>query len=143
METCTICYEELNNDIIVYNWINNEKSRSNFCLDCVTYMLNNNFDNYLTEINKADCEKSLKCALSKPIPLNLTLDSLKNSKEIDFIEYSNVKIPAKLIKKISDDQLKLLNEELNNIFLNLSDINFDYISKIKEIMLIYNLDLFD
>jgi hypothetical protein len=103
-------------------------------------MLNNNFDNYLTEINKADCEKSLKCALSKPIPSNLTLDSLKNSKEIDFIEYSNQKNSAKLVKKISDDQLKLLNEDLKNIFLKLGDINFDYISKIKEIMLIYNYD---
>jgi len=140
METCTICYEELNENIIVYNWINNEKSKSNFCLECVTYMLNNNFDNYISEINKADCEKSLRSALSKPIPLNLTLDSLKNSKEIDFIEYSNEKNPAKLIKKISDDQLILLNEELKNIFLKLNDINFDYISKIKEIMLIYNLE---
>ena len=45
-------------------------------------MINNNFNNYINEINKSDCEKSLKSSLSAPIPLNLTIDSLKRSQQL-------------------------------------------------------------
>ena len=139
MDECKICYDEITNNTIVYNWINNYRSKSNFCSECVNHMINNNFNNYINDINKADCEKSLKSALSVPIPLNLTIDSLKKSQQIDFIEYSDKKISAKLEKKISDEDLNLLNIELKEILLKMNNFEFDYINEIIKIINKFNL----
>jgi len=139
MDECKICYDEITDNTVVYNWINNNRSKSNFCSECVNYMINNNFNNYINDINKTDCEKSLKSALSTPIPLNLTIDSLKKSQQIDFIEYSDKKISAKLEKKISDEDLNLLNIELKEILLKMNNLEFDYINEIIKIINKFNL----
>jgi len=78
---CGICCEEMDNENTP--WLDQEfQSSTIFCLDCLKYMIDNNFSRYIGDIAKADCEKSLGSALSDPIPMYVTKDSLKKSKQI-------------------------------------------------------------
>jgi hypothetical protein len=140
MLACGICFDEISNDTIVFFHINNQKSQSKFCYNCIQYMLEDLFNKYINDIADADCEKSLFNALSEPIPLNLTIDTMKKSKQIDLIEYSSNLISAKLQKKITDLELDELNKDIKLLLPKLSDKLFDYISAIKEILTKYKLN---
>ena len=100
MTECGICYDDFDSNNIVHLWINNEKTKSNYCITCTNYMLNNNFEKYINDIGKADCEKSLSNALSSPIPINLTIDTLKKSTQIDYIENLDKSLALSLEKRI-------------------------------------------
>ena len=139
MTECGICYDDFDSNNIVHLWINNEKTKSKYCITCTNYMLNNNFEKYINDISKADCEKSLSNALSSPIPMNLTIDTLKKSTQIDYIENLDNKISAKLIKTITDDELIELNKELGLVLSRISEVMFDYLGEIQIILKKYNL----
>ena len=135
---CAICYDDLNlsNQIFTYP----DKSKLVFCLSCAKYMIDNNFSRYIKEITDADCEKSLKTALSQPIPLYLTIDSFKKSKQIEKIIFGENIIECKLLKTITDEQLQTLNKQLEQIKIQIDNNNvFDYLETIKELITQYNL----
>jgi hypothetical protein len=103
---CTICCDEIDST----NQLTNPKNSTHmgFCLNCLKYMIENNFSRYIKEIAKADCEKSLKTALAHPIPIFITENSLKSSPEIEELVCQGVTIPCKLDKPIDDLTLKEL-----------------------------------
>ncbi len=133
---CTICYDSIDST----NQLTNPKNSSNlgFCVGCLNYMIGNNFFRYIQEIAKADCEKSLSNALSHPIPLFVTANSLKSGEQYEELECGGVKISCKLTKPIDDFTLNKLNYELEQIKTQMSDPTFDYLDQIAKLITSYN-----
>lgn len=140
MSICAICCEDL--DQTNTPWLDHDlKTNTLFCLDCLKYMIENNFSRYIEEIAKADCEKSLGSALSDPIPLYVTTDSLKKSQQITQVYLlDGVVLQTKLSKPIDDQTLNQLNQDLNKIKLQMDlDPTFDYLGTIGELLKSYSL----
>jgi hypothetical protein len=138
---CGICCEDMDNTNTP--WLDQDlKSSTIFCLDCLKYMIDNNFSRYIQDIAKADCEKSLGSALADPIPLYVTKDSLKKSKQITKVYLSDgIVFDTKLSKPIDDTTLDKLNNEFNKIKLQMdNDSTFDYLGTIAQILKSYELD---
>jgi hypothetical protein len=135
---CPICCDELDltNKIKSYP----DEEQVCFCLNCANYMIENNFYRYIKEIANADCERSLKSALSEPIPEYLTVDSLKKSKQIKDLVCQDQIINCKLNKSINDLELDNLNKRFNQILCQIDiDEEFDYLGIIKELLDEFNL----
>jgi hypothetical protein len=129
---CTICYDEID----LTNKLTNPKdsTQMGFCLNCLNYMIENNFSRYIKEIANADCEKSLRAALSHPIPLFITDNSLKSGVQIEELVCENILISCKLDKPINDLMLKELNEGIGLIKSQMSDPTFDYLEQISKLI---------
>jgi len=134
---CTICCDEIN----LTNQLTNPKdsSQMGFCLNCLKYMIENNFSRYIKDISKADCEKSLSSALADPIPLYVTTNCLKGAPQIEELVCQGVTISCKLDKPIDDLILKQLNEELVIIKSQMSDPTYDYLGEITKLINSYGL----
>jgi hypothetical protein len=143
---CVICCEDM--DETNTPWLDsNFKSSTIFCLDCLKYMIKNNFSRYIQDIAKADCEKSLGSALTDPIPMYVTKDTLKKSEQITEVYLSNEileVLDCKLLKPIDDIILNKLNNQFNKIKLQMdNEPTFDYLGEITRILKSYNLDNID
>jgi hypothetical protein len=125
---CTICYDDIDST----NQLTNPKDsiKIGFCLNCLKYMIENNFSRYIKEISKADCEKSLRTALAHPIPLFITENSLKSGIQIEELICGDMTISCKLVKPINDLMLKEFNTGLELIKSQMSDPTFDYLEQI-------------
>jgi hypothetical protein len=123
-------------------WLDQDlKPSTIFCLDCLKYMIDNNFSRYIQDIAKADCEKSLGSALADPIPLYVTKDSLKKSEQIIKVYLSDSVLDCKLLKPIDDIILDELNNQFNKIKFQMDhEPTFDYLGTIAQILKSYNLD---
>lgn len=135
MTTCGICCEDLDQSNTL--WLDQEfKSQLIFCSECLKYMIKSNFSRYIQEIEKADCEKSLGSALSDPIPLYITQDTLKKSKQIIQVYLlDGSTIDCKLEKPIDDLTLANLNLKLSEIKFQMDqDPTFDYLDTIKKLL---------
>jgi len=137
---CGICCEDM--DETNTPWLDQDlKSNTIFCLDCLKYMIDNNFSRYIQDIAKADCEKSLGSALADPIPLYVTKDSLKKSEQIIKVYLSDSVLDCKLLKPIDDIILDELNNQFNKIKFQMDhEPTFDYLGTITQILKSYNLD---
>jgi hypothetical protein len=136
--SCAICCDDFDSSNQIYSCPDNLKL--SFCLSCANYMIENNFSRYIKEIADADCEKSLKSALSQPIPLYITIDSLKKSRQLPQILTVGGIIDTKLQKTISDQQLGELNEQFDQIKKQIDNNDvFDYLGTIKKLLTQYNL----
>jgi len=137
---CGICCEDM--DETNTPWLDQDlKSSTIFCLDCLKYMIDNNFSRYIQDIAKADCEKSLGSALADPIPLYVTKDSLKKSEQIIKVYLSDSVLDCKLLKPIDDIILDELNNQFNKIKFQMDhEPTFDYLGTITQILKSYNLD---
>ena len=137
---CGICCEDMDNTNTP--WLDQDlKSSTIFCLDCLKYMIDNNFSRYIQDIAKADCEKSLGSALADPIPLYVTKDSLKKSEQIIKVYLSDSVLDCKLLKPIDDIILDELNNQFNKIKFQMDhEPTFDYLGTIAQILKSYNLD---
>jgi hypothetical protein len=134
---CTICCDEID----LTNKLTNPKDESDmgFCLNCLNYMIDNNFSRYVREIANADCERSLSTALAHPIPVFITANSLKSAPQIEELVCENITISCKLNKPIDDLMLKELNKELELIKSQMSDPTFDYLEQIAKLIKSYGL----
>ena len=137
---CGICCEDMNETNTP--WLDQDlKSSTIFCLDCLKYMIDNNFSRYIQDIAKTDCEKSLGSALADPIPMYVTKDSLKKSEQIIKVYLSDSVLDCKLLKPIDDIILHELNNQLNKIKFQMDhEPTFDYLGTIAQILKLYNLD---
>lgn len=135
---CTICYDSIDSS----NLLTNPKTSTQmqFCLNCLHYMIENNFSRYIQEIAKADCEKSLSSALAHPIPLFVTANSLKSGEQIEELDCGNQIVPCKLAKPIDDLTLNKLNQELKEIKTQIPDPTFDYLDQISKLITSFGLD---
>ena len=134
---CTICYDNID----LTNQLTNSKDskKMGFCLNCLNYMIENNFSRYIKEIAKADCEKSLCSALAHPIPLFITDNSLKGGIQIEELICGDMTISCKLVKPIDDLILKEFNEKLKIIKSQMSDPTFDYLEQIAKLLDLFGL----
>jgi hypothetical protein len=135
---CTICYDKLESTNLLSN--PKDSSQIGFCLNCLNYMIENNFSRYIKEIGKADCEKSLSSALAHPIPLFITANSLKSGTQIEELVCGTEIIFCKLVKPIDDLVLYKLNQELGVVKSQMSDPTFDYLEQIAKLLSFYGLD---
>ena len=103
---CNICYDDFDST----NQLTNPKdlTKMGFCVNCLNYMIENNFSRYVKEIANADCEKSLSSALAHPIPLFVTANSLKGAEQFEELLCGDIIIPCKLNKPIDDFHSKRL-----------------------------------
>jgi hypothetical protein len=139
MIECISCCSDITDNNRVINIIKNIKLDSYFCSECIQYLLQTHFTKYINDIAKADCEKSLSQILAYPIPLNLTIDTLIGSRQLDNIIIKNKNIIPKLEKIITDEELIQLNIDLKLIHLKLLDPLYDYLYEIKIVLKKYNL----
>ena len=137
---CPICCDSIKDELIVKYEINNEIQIYNFCSLCTTYILDNHFKKYITDISKADCFKSLTNSLKYPIPDKLTYNTLNSGVKIDRLLINKKFISSKLQKSISDEDLITLNKDLKNVYENLNQDNYDYMKEINIILKKYSLN---
>jgi hypothetical protein len=136
---CNICYDDFDST----NQLTNPKdlTKMGFCVNCLNYMIENNFSRYVKEIANADCEKSLSSALAHPIPLFVTANSLKGAEQFEELLCGDIIIPCKLNKPIDDLTLKEFNQKLEHIKSQMLEPTFDYLDQISKLIASYNLTL--
>ncbi len=137
---CSICYDLIDSNNLLSNPKNS--TQMGFCVNCLNYMIENNFSRYVREIGKADCEKSLSSALTHPIPKYITTNSLKSGEQIEELKCGSGDqiIECKLVKPIDDLILDKLNQELELIKSQMLDPTFDYLDQIAKLLALYGLD---
>ena len=138
---CAICCDNMDKTNTLY-LLPDKLDQIIFCIECIEYMINNNFSRYIQNIANADCEKSLKSSLIDHIPLYITKDCLKKSEQIIQLYLSDDHIiDCKLVKPINDTILEELNKELDNIKNQMDlDNSFDYLGSIQKLLKDYGLD---
>lgn len=129
---CIICYDDLTVDTAIAccgesgNWFLNK-----YCVNCLEYYKSVMWNNYLSNIINADCEKALKRSVENPMPYYLTTDlSLKAEPIYNYYHENEIK-STKLDIKFDKETIENIRLDIfklkNNIEL---DSDYDYISEI-------------
>lgn len=138
---CPVCFDTLDLDKVVYYTIDGKEwIQHKYCLSCLEDLRAGAWDMYISNLKKADCEKSLKRCLKSGIPDKLTVDASLTSPMMLELKFDNNIIPTRLNITISEEQLRNLNIELNKIYdsMHESDV-FDYIGEIHILLQKYSL----
>lgn len=132
--SCKACYDDLDETTMVENiFIDVETihKQSNFCNDCVIYMLNNIFPNLINTIKNETCEKTLKEILSVDLPTHLTVDGTGRGKIIDKIKINKRIRSTDLTRNIPDEDIDYINEQMKIIHSKMDNEMYSYIDDIK------------
>ncbi|MCJ7637953.1 MAG: hypothetical protein MUO21_10730 [Nitrososphaeraceae archaeon] len=138
-QECSICFDTIN-DSVYYTIDRKEWLKHKYCMNCLKDLCDGAWNLFISNIKKADCEKSLKRCLESGIPDKLTVDaSLTSPMMLELKSGDNI-ISTKLNITISGEQLRNLNIELRKIYdsMNESEV-FDYIGEIHNLLQRYGL----
>ena len=136
---CPICYELIDENLVVKYELLNNLCRYDYCIDCTNYLIENQFNNHINNIIKADCLKSLKNSLRYSIPDKITTNTLNSGIPIDRLYFNGKYLNSDVIMLISKTKFKLLKKELRNVYENLEKDEYDYMKEINDIFKKYGI----
>jgi hypothetical protein len=120
---CKLCFEDIVN-IVQY-----DNKQFDYCIDCLNYLLKNQWYDYIHKIKTMDCEKSLKNLINGKIPTHFRDVMINDNQEIKEFIFHNEIISGKLNASLSINDIDILNDKLQ-LCLN----EHDYITAIKNLI---------
>ncbi len=129
--SCLICADELSKDnATVCSDQENSWSIGPYCIDCCKHYQDVMWINYITNIINADCEKSLKRAVTYPAPEYLTFNAMITGSPIINYYHCGQIYSAKLNIPYNELKIKEINDDIEKLREKMLDDNFDYLSEI-------------
>lgn len=142
MDSCKLCFEDIDNDSIVKYRMSEIDYFKNFvyCSDCLELLINGQWEKYITNLKKVDCEKSLLSLIHAGTPVNFRDTHIEDNKEIYEFYYNGKICSAKLKGSLNENERKNLDNKLINIISNVKNgIDFDYLGNINKLIIEFNL----
>ena len=142
MIACKLCFEDIPDDSIVKYRLSEIDSFKifDYCNQCLEDLMNTQWEKYITNLKKVDCEKSLLSLIKDGTPINFRDNCIEDNKEIyEFQCYDKV-FPAKLKGSLDEDKRKELHNRLTDIITNVKNgTDFDYLGNIDKLLKEFNL----
>ena len=142
MITCEVCFEDIAEDSIVKYRLSETDDFKVFvyCSECLKIIINEQWDKYVTNLKKVDCEKSLLSLIQDGPPINFRDTCIEDNKEIYEFYYDNKIISAKLKGSLNENERTQLHYKLLNILTDLKHgTDYDYLTRINELILEFKL----
>jgi hypothetical protein len=126
-DECLSCYDDFTDETSVqYRDIPDGKwKKSPYCMMCMTYLQDNNWSKYMTDVKKADCKASLRRAMKDGPPINIRDSAIKcdnTSNEVYQLLYKNTIKSAKLKDSFEGDARTEWWDEWKNILETMENI---------------------
>lgn len=142
MISCKICFEDISDESIVKYRLSEIDSFKifDYCNQCLEDLINTQWEKYITNLKKVDCEKSLLSLIDAGTPINFRDNCIENNKEICEFQYNDKIFSAKLKGSLDEDKRKKLDDKLVNIIINIKNgTDFDYLGNINKVLQEFNL----
>ena len=142
MDYCKLCFEDIADDSVVKYKLSESDDFKNFayCSQCLELLIDKQWENYVTNLKKVDCEKSLLSLIHDGMPVNFRDTYIEDNKEIYEFYYNGKICSAKLKGSLNENERKNLNNKLVNIVTNLKNgSDYDYLTRVNELILEYKL----
>ena len=137
-----MCFEDIVNDSIVKYRMSEIDEFKNFvyCGECLELLIDKQWEKYVTNLKKVDCEKSLLSLIKDGTPANFRDTHIEDNKEIYEFYYNNEVHSAKLKGALNENERKKLHNKLINIISNVQNgSDYDYLGNINKLIIEFNL----
>lgn len=146
-KTCIICCDDIDkNDIVEYLDHNNIWQKTDFCINCINYELDNLWKRYISNLKEVDCEASLKRLITKESRIYFAFPELNDGKDILEFRYKNEKFSGKIRGIPTDNIINKLKHMLESLLPILdgtqeilNEYEYDYMDKLNKILVEFNL----
>lgn len=142
MDSCKMCFEDITESLMVKYRLSEIDEFKNFvyCSECLELLIDKQWEKYVTNLKKVDCEKSLLSLINDGVPINFRDTHIEDNKEIHEFYYNNKICSGKLKGSLLIDERKELQDKLINIISNVKNgTDYDYLGNINKLTLEYNL----
>lgn len=142
MDSCKLCFEDITDDSIVKYRMSeiDEFKKFVYCSECLELLIDGQWDKYVTNLKKVDCEKSLLSLVNDGPPINFRDTYIEDNKEIYEFYYNNKVSSAKLKGSLLINERKELHNKLINIISNVQNgSDFDYLGNINKLIIEFEL----
>lgn len=144
--TCKVCFEDLTNDInVMYKLsITDEFKDFDYCSICLDELINSQWNKFVNELKKVDCEEVLNRLIILGPPINFRDHSIEDNKEIHEFYFNNQIHSAKLKNSFNKENNEKLWKRLIDVgnFLKCKDVDIDkidYINELQKVLIEFNL----
>jgi hypothetical protein len=142
MIACKICFEDIADESIVkYRLSEIDKFKTfDYCNECLEDLMNTQWEKYITNLKKVDCEKSLLSLVKDGTPTNFRDNCIEDNREIYEFQCNNKIFSAKLKGSLDEDKRKELHNRLIDIITNVKNgTDYDYLGNIDKLLKEFNL----
>lgn len=136
---CSICYELIDENLIVKYELLNNLCKYDYCIDCTNFLIENQFSNHINNIINADCLRTLKNSLRYSIPEKITTNTLTSGIPIDRLYFNGNYLDSDIKIPLSKTKFNLLKKELRGVYENLEKDEYDYMKEINDIFKKYGI----
>lgn len=142
MDSCKMCFEDITELLAVKYRLSEADEFKNFvyCSECLELLIDKQWEKYITNLKKVDCEKSLLSLINDGVPVNFKDTHIEDNKEIYEFLANNKIFSAKLKGSLNENERKNLHNKLVNIVTNLlNGSDYDYLNRVNELILKFKL----
>jgi len=142
MIICKICFEDIADDSIVKYRLSKIDSFKifDYCNQCLEDLMDTQWEKYITNLKKVDCEKSLLSLVIDGPPVNFRDTCIENNIQIYEFQHNDKVFSAKLKGSLNEDERKNLHNRLTDIITNVKNgSDFDYLGNINKLLNEFNL----
>lgn len=142
MDSCKICFEDITELLLVKYKLSEVDDFKLFpyCKVCLESLISNQWERYVINLKKVDCEKSLLSLINDGTPMNFRDTQIENNKEIYEFYYDNEIQSAKLKGSLNERERKELHDKLVYIISNVKNgSDYNYLGNINKLILEFNL----
>lgn len=142
MDSCKMCFEDITKLLEVKYRLSEIDEFKNFvyCSECLELLIDEQWEKYVTNLKKVDCEKSLLSLIKDGPPINFRDTHIEDNREIYEFYYNDKIQSAKLKGSLEENERKNLHDRLTNIISNVQNGNdYDYLTNINKLVLEFNL----
>lgn len=126
MLTCKFCWNDIDYvNVITYTNVNNSNVVFDYCIDCLTSLLDTLWDNYIKMVKSCDCKVSLHNLISIGPPFYFRDEQINEGKDIVCFYYNGNVIDGRVRGSLDIKYKDSLMEKLNHCdlyVLNIDDI---------------------
>ena len=115
--SCSVCFEDMTPEIFVVYKVtqNNDWVPFTYCNECLTYIMESQWETYVSGLRKADCEATLRKLIEVGPPSHFRDPRIENGAELfQFMCNSNV-ISGKLRNSLDGEVLSQFDAKLKDI----------------------------
>ena len=137
-----MCFDDIPDESIVKYRLSELDDFKTFvyCSECLELLIDGQWDKYITNLKKVDCERSLLSLINDGPPINFRDTYIEGNKEIHEFQYNGNIYSAKLKGSLDENQRKELHNKLIDIISNVQNGNdYDYLANINKLIVEFNL----
>ena len=139
---CKMCFEDIADDSIVKYRLSvfDDFKTFVYCSECLELLINGQWEKYITNLKKVDCERSLLSLINDGPPINFRDTYIEENKEIHEFQYNGKIYSAKLKGSLDENERRKLHNKLIDIISNVQNgSDYDYLNNVNKLILEFKL----